>query len=194
MVFLDVFVRKEYKNPYSDDIDLILDLGANVGYSAIYFAKHYPNATIVALEPEETNFKLLCRNTKQYPNVISLNIGVWWRQAKIDVINPNADSWGYRFKETESRGIECVTIQELIEKYGSRRGVMIKMDVEGAEEEIFEKNPKWLSIVKLIQVEIHGCWKAVFDALSQYPYKASISGENIVIDLSKGRQDAKVKL
>lgn len=58
------------------------------------------------------------------------------------------------------------------------------MDIEGAEKEIFSRDPAWLKPVSVIQLEIHQCWKQVFEALSNLDYKASISGENIIIELT----------
>ena len=34
-----------------------MDAGANVGYSALFFARQYPNATVIAIEPNEANLK-----------------------------------------------------------------------------------------------------------------------------------------
>ena len=185
LVFHSVFSKKEYQTPDRKNIDLILDLGANVGYSAIYFARHYPHAKILALEPDRRNFQLLCENVKPYGNIVPIERGVWWRKTKLNVANPKADSWAFRFEESDREGIDCTTIEALLEEYQSEKKIMVKMDVEGAEKEIFQKNPSWPSEIDYLQVEIHGCWKTVFDALSAYDYSASISGKNIVVKISR---------
>jgi len=163
LIVLAVFSRKEYSTPCPQEIDLILDLGANVGYSAIYFAHHYPHARILALEPEHRNFQLLCENVSKYQNIVPMNLGIWWRKAKIEIVNPEAESWAFQFKETEGEGVDCTTIEELIKEYGGMKGVIVKMDIEGAEGEIFKNGARWLSLVDYVQIEIHGCWKAVFE-------------------------------
>ena len=57
--------------------DIVLDAGANIGASAIYFARRYPNARIFALEPEQENYDLLLRNTHRYHNIIPIKAALW---------------------------------------------------------------------------------------------------------------------
>src|ERR1043166_989968 len=47
----------------------ILDLGAYVGYTAVYFANRYPSASIISVEPPGSNFDTLIANTAAYPNI-----------------------------------------------------------------------------------------------------------------------------
>jgi len=61
---------------------------------------------------------------------------------------------------------------------------MVKFEIEGAEEAIFKQDSSWLKSVSLIKIEIHDCWKEVFDALSEYQYSARISGENVIIEFT----------
>ncbi|HZC80198.1 MAG TPA: hypothetical protein VE222_00515, partial [Nitrospiraceae bacterium] len=67
--FSKIFVDQEYAIDLNITPRLIIDGGANVGYAAIFFARRYPHASIVAVEPEPQNFRLLERNTAAYPNV-----------------------------------------------------------------------------------------------------------------------------
>ncbi len=185
VVVHDVLVKREYASPPAENVELILDLGANVGYSAVYFANMYPYTRIVAVEPQADNFQCLLDNCKPYPNIIAENKGVWWREAKVVPVKDSMDSWGYRFKEAEDgEGVYCSTIDQLMDKYALEGGVMVKMDIEGAEREIFENNPDgWLSRTRYLQLEIHDCWKSIFDEMSNYDYSAEINGENVVIEL-----------
>jgi predicted O-methyltransferase YrrM len=48
------------------EIPLILDCGANIGLSSIWFARKYPRATVIAVEPESENFRMLTMNTAEY--------------------------------------------------------------------------------------------------------------------------------
>ena len=186
IVFFATFIKKEYALPYQDEIEVILDLGGNVGYSAIYFAKHYPQAKVIVLEPDERNYAALIANTRPYSNIIPRKSGVWWRKSRLKVSNPDAYSWEFQFEECRDGGIECVTIGELLGDCPKGTQIMVKMDIEGAEKEIFEKDPSWIADAAVIQLEIHGCWRSVFNALAAYDYAAFLSGENVVVDL-KGR-------
>jgi FkbM family methyltransferase len=184
-VALATFIRKEYITPRKDFFEIILDLGANVGYSAVYFASHYPNAKIICLEPDAVNFKCLEVNVKHYDNIILINKGVWWRQANLMIENPEADSWAFRFKEVQQGGTPSVAIDDLLREYSCNGKIMVKMDIEGAESDIFRECGNWIQETSCIQLEIHDCWREVFDRLSNFNYKARISGENIVIEIDR---------
>jgi hypothetical protein len=58
-VFKDIFVRRNYRLPVYTRPKLIIDGGAYVGYSSLYFSLKYPEAKIIAVEPEDSNFELL---------------------------------------------------------------------------------------------------------------------------------------
>src|ERR1700721_2914473 len=57
-VLRQVLVEKHYDVPCQIAPQTIVDAGANIGFSAIYFANKYPEATIIALEPESSIFHL----------------------------------------------------------------------------------------------------------------------------------------
>ena len=44
---------------------LYIDAGANIGLTSIYFANKFPNAKIVALEPEIDNYIILQKNIQK---------------------------------------------------------------------------------------------------------------------------------
>ena len=66
-VFDEIFLKEQYnshllpKNP-----KVILDAGANIGLSSVYFANRFPNAQVFALEPENSNYELLSVNTENF--------------------------------------------------------------------------------------------------------------------------------
>ncbi|HEY7772510.1 MAG TPA: FkbM family methyltransferase, partial [Marinagarivorans sp.] len=67
--YQQVFIDREYQFKVSKQPKVIVDAGANIGLAAIYFANQYPNAKIIAIEPEKGNFDQLTANTKPYPNI-----------------------------------------------------------------------------------------------------------------------------
>ena len=73
-----IFVENEYDLDLADP-SFIVDAGAYIGLSSIYFACKYPNATVVAIEPEESNFSVLLKNTKKYPKIKPERAGLWSR-------------------------------------------------------------------------------------------------------------------
>jgi hypothetical protein len=64
--FRQIFVDNEYDTPFlPDDARVIVDLGANVGYAAVYFGLKYPQAKILAVEPDEENCLALAANVSR---------------------------------------------------------------------------------------------------------------------------------
>lgn len=78
-VYDEGFVDREYDISCPEP-KFIIDAGAHIGLSIVWFAKKYPHARILAIEPEESNFKLLCRNTRRYPLMTVLRAAVWGRK------------------------------------------------------------------------------------------------------------------
>src|ERR1051326_8504661 len=56
-VFRQIFIDEEYNFQIPFQPSVIFDLGANVGFASIYFANKFPNARIIAVEPEISNYR-----------------------------------------------------------------------------------------------------------------------------------------
>jgi len=81
-----VFVLKEYDFPIPFEPKLIVDGGANIGMSALYFARRFPQARIVSIEPDPANCALLQHNTRDYPQVESLQKGIWSKSGHLLIV------------------------------------------------------------------------------------------------------------
>ncbi|WP_339880588.1 hypothetical protein [uncultured Algoriphagus sp.] len=63
VTYKELFQDELYKfNPAISESGVILDCGANMGLSVLYFSLHYPNHQIFAFEPEEAVFEILKEN------------------------------------------------------------------------------------------------------------------------------------
>jgi FkbM family methyltransferase len=191
MVFEKVFLDQEYDFPVPDlQPKLIIDAGANVGYVSIFFAAKYPEARILAIEPEESNYELLVRNTAQYPNITPIQAALWNKKGRVRIDNPGEEKWAFRVTETDSTGgaeIEALTIQDLLSLAGTDYIDILKIDIEGAEKELFESNYEtWLGKVGVMMIELHdrfvvGCSRSFYRAVGQYQFNQSIKGENLIL-------------
>lgn len=54
-----------------------MDAGANVGLAARLFAALWPNATIVSLEPDRSNFAVLELNAALAQNILPQNVSLF---------------------------------------------------------------------------------------------------------------------
>lgn len=159
-VFKQIFIDEVYNFfPNQFEPTVIIDAGANVGYSPIWFKKTFPNSKVLAIEPEGENFKILSKNILGTPGIIALENALWFEQTSLTISNPTSDSWGFRLNTTNSSNgnrIETITIPDLILNYSIDQIDILKIDIEGAEYELFKYGAEsWLPSVKMIMVEVH---------------------------------------
>ena len=71
---------------------LILDLGANIGHMSLYFAKNWPKAHIIAVEPDEGNFRLLKANIEGLSNITPIEGAVASENGAVEIANPHDEA------------------------------------------------------------------------------------------------------
>jgi len=190
--YIQVFTGREYEFKLAVEPKIIVDAGANIGFSSIYFAVQYPRASIIALEPETTNFELLCQNVSHYPNIVPLKKALWSKNEKLSVVNIGKGKWGFQVHDKISSGacqvvesIEGITIAKLIRDFKLNYIDLLKMDVEGSEKNIFAASGAWISKVGVIAIELHdwlnpGCSQSFFQATLQYKHIIR-HGEKVIV-------------
>jgi FkbM family methyltransferase len=138
---------------------LIVDAGANIGASAVYFAYSFAGARIVAIEPERGNFDLLAANTADLP-VECLRAALAASAGRLNVVDPGEGHWGYRTTaavvDAALDSVETVTMNEIYRRYSdSALPFIAKIDIEGAESELFAANTEWVDRTPVIIIELH---------------------------------------
>jgi FkbM family methyltransferase len=167
--------------------ELVIDAGANVGYSSLVFTRHYPMATIVAIEPDRANCVMFHRNCAAYPRIRLLEGALWPRKAMLAITNPEAAAFEYQVGEAagaaEADRVRAYTIPEIIEMHGGRRVNLLKLDIEGAEHALFTQGAEeWLPLVDVLIVELHdryvpGCREALDRLLQKVEHTREKRGE-----------------
>lgn len=188
--FREIFLREEYSIKLPFIPKTIIDAGANVGFTTLFFLRAYPTAKIVSLEPDEENFKILKLNTADYPNILPLPVALFNRIGEIKIVDEGHGIRGYMAREIsdnkKGQVMPCTTLIEIMLQHNIADIDILKIDIEGSELEVFQhESEKWLPKVKCIIIELHdrmkpGCSKAVFQAISKHNFKFSIKGENLV--------------
>ena len=162
--FTQIFVQREYQPlDQLDDVRLVLDCGANAGYASAYFLSRFPQAKVIAIEPDPGNFEILERNTRVYGQRIDcLQAGVWPYRAGLkleEVPFRSGREWSRQVREIregETADFPAIDIGALLAKSGYDRISILKMDIEGAETLVFSKNfESWIDRVDAIAVELH---------------------------------------
>jgi FkbM family methyltransferase len=139
----------------------ILDLGANVGYTAAHFAALFPTATVYAVEMDERNAEMARRNTEQFrPRVSIIHCAVWIENGAMSYGGGEDGEWAYRLDGLGAApGLSTVatqTLDTLCETQGIDRIDFLKMDIEGAESRVLREHTNWLGRVQRINLEVHG--------------------------------------
>lgn len=167
---------------------VIVDGGANAGYASVYFANRFPGAHIIAIEPEASNFELLRLNTAAYPNVLLLRSGLWGRRTALKIENPSDAKWAFRVDEggEATEAIPAITMNDVLSLSPTGAVDILKLDIEGAEREVFREDPKWLERVDALIVELHdrirpGCSEVVHAAAERYGFRTTPRGEHVIL-------------
>lgn len=190
-IFFQVFHEKQYDLYGVDFPDAlkIIDGGANIGCASVYFSIRFPQAEILAIEPEKNNFSLLKRNTESYKNIHCLQAGIWNQIGKLSIANPEGSASEFMVDNNlqNDNMITSMTIQSLLDLQNWDEVDIIKLDIEGAEKEVFSANDlSWLKKVKVLIIELHDrykkdCTKTVFESLNKFEYDVHFHHENVFI-------------
>jgi FkbM family methyltransferase len=158
---------------------VIVDAGGYIGTAAIAFAKAYPDALVLCLEPSAENFSLLRRNVEPYPNIRAIQMALSDDPGVLELKDRGTGQWGFTIvKNPADKGnaisigeVECTTVDRLLEKF-SKTGIDIfKIDIEGGEHQLLTHSAGWLLNTTAICIELHdrivpGCTEAFNRATS----------------------------
>lgn len=140
---------------------LIVDAGANIGASPLYFSGNMPSALIVAVEPDLDNFQLLSRNVDGL-NVETIRGAVSSTTGHARLIDPGRGHWAYRMQPIEEKSEEPegavprVTINDIYQSHlAAFFPFLVKVNIEGAEQDLFSGNTEWVSHTPILMVELH---------------------------------------
>lgn len=190
VMFEQVFVGLDY------DFDLpfvprtIIDAGANAGYASLYFAARFPQARILAIEPDMENFEMLTQNTAAFPQIIRERAGVWGSPGALQVADPTAPKCMISLeaaRDSATDGIPALTVPEAMSRLGADTLDLLKIDIEGAELEVFTAGATaWLPRVRALMIELHdlrqpGCARAFYRALANIDFIQFQRGDVLLI-------------
>jgi FkbM family methyltransferase len=192
--FDQVFIQQEYDFDISRAPKVIVDAGANIGLASIYFANKYPDAKIIAIEPEQSNFKLLEMNVSPYPNVIPVQAALWNKNEDINLIDPGLGKWGFmteiknasdELSSNACHTVEAMTIDKIMQNFNLEKIDILKIDIEGAEREVFNDSSSWIDRVDSLIVELHermkaGCNRSFYNGSNGFIYEWT-QGENVYL-------------
>ena len=160
----ELFVEEIYKFKAQDDTPYIIDCGSYIGTSILFFKTQYPNAKILAFEPDNSNFELLNNNIKKWDlkDIEIQNAAIWIDNlgvnfiadgnmaSKIDESNNTAHN--------ENQKTKSVRLKDLL----TEKIDFLKIDIEGAEYEVLVDCESKLSFVENLFIEYHGNYNEMY--------------------------------
>lgn len=195
-----VLLNSEYAWDLPFEPRVIVDAGANIGITSVFFANRYPKARIIAIEPESRNYEMLKKNAGPYPNVIPVQAALWRENGSIEVLDPGEGNWGFRTQKSVGPtdqptcgAVRAVTLDSLMAELGLERVDLLKVDIEGAEREVFASPEAWMQSVGAILIELHdrykiGCSRSVYRATQDFECEDR-RGEVILLSRAKAPSD-----
>lgn len=208
LLLINLFCRtmNEEEREYKIDLHIlgetsqnIVDAGANIGLFTVLYKKIFPDATFICIEPDKNNFELLRLNVQDLSNVILLRGGVWEKDSFLKIIDRGTGEWGFAVEEcSEDESIcEGYSVESVMKKAKFNRIDIFKMDIEGAEDDIFSADyQNWITKVDCFIIEPHdrikpGVEKKIMEIMSNYRYQYTKNCENMVFFKEKLRDDFK---
>ncbi|MFA6058891.1 MAG: FkbM family methyltransferase [Taibaiella sp.] len=193
--FHQVFASREYGlkminiNPKT-----IIDGGSNIGLFSVFMKNKFPEAQIIAIEPDKENFAMMQKNLKNYKDVSLVNTGIWNKNALLKVYDKfNQGKWGMVVEETndanDPSAIRSMSIPDIMSQFNLNTIDLLKLDIETAEKYLFDEHcDLWLKKVKTVIIELHdwiepGTAQPFFNAINRTFNKFSyyIFGEITII-------------
>ena len=195
-VFSQIILDEEYKTVIDLvkrlrlQVNVIVDAGANVGFSSLYFFAYYTQAKFICLEPNSKTLKALSANiSKNIPEkqFLLLQKALWNKQMTLcgDSNFRDGKDWSFHVKEPVDviGDIEGITVNSLIHDYSLDEIDFLKIDIEGAEAQLFSNRQeieKWIGKINIISMEIHDETDARFkieNMLQDFGFRIFHSGE-----------------
>jgi FkbM family methyltransferase len=191
-----VFGRKDYASVGAEPgVEFIVDLGANVGAAAAYLLHRYPRARLAAVEPDADNLRVCRRTLAPYADRVTLlRAGVWPTPGRLAVERGgfrDGREWAIRVRPAADGDCPALTVPQVLELAGFPRADVLKMDIEGAETELFAGDVGWLSRVRTLVIELHDATadEVVSRAVGRFGLVRQDAGE-VTVFRAKPTQDS----
>jgi FkbM family methyltransferase len=147
-------IRRAYEAILAEGaVPVIVDAGANIGASAIWFSDLYPKARVVAIEPDPRSAELLRHNVAGYPAILALEAALGGEPGHVSIL-PADKAWTVRTERSDG-GCPIVTVAEAVARVTEGKPFIVKVDIEGFEHDVFAANTDWLDEVFVAIIEPH---------------------------------------
>ena len=175
---VNIFLKKNY-DVFKVKDNTVIDIGANIGDTAIFFA-HNGAKRIIGVEPFHKNFEVAEKNVnanKLTDTIVLIKAGCGSKTGSVK-IDPGYDSSieSRLVDFNEGEYVPVITLQDIIQKYSIPIGSALKIDCEGCEYDIIENTPSnIISHFNHIQIEYHSGYRSLKRKLESIGYDVIIT-------------------
>jgi FkbM family methyltransferase len=206
-IFQQVWIKREYdlaaaaprhftaiQQRYQAALDsgrkpLILDAGAHIGLSVLWWRHLFPGARIVAIEPSSANLAVLKRNVAGLEDVIVLHAALSAEAGSLRIASTVAGGSAVRLNaEGTGEDVPAITVSDALAAAEAEEILLAKIDIEGGEAGLFSGNLAWLDQTHALAVETHdwlypgeGTSRTLFAAIAARHFDFLTHGENILL-------------
>ena len=189
-VFQNVFLTKNYDfGPLNFKPLTIIDNGCFVGYSTVYFNRIYPNARIASIEPIDSNFSTLQKNTQYISLVTRFTNCLLNQNSKVVIVDKRYKNQGFEIEkvgdENESE-LYSITVNDILGEKNWNQIDIFKTDLNGSGIDLFIKNfEDWVPKVKIFLLEFASTLdpeklKIFLNAIKDIKFRKSQCGTSLV--------------
>jgi FkbM family methyltransferase len=161
---------------------IIVDAGANIGAATRWFETLFPQAIIVAVEPDPGNAAVLRRNA---PSAVVFEAAIGASGGHVSLTGYD-QGWAVETHRAEA-GCPVVTMDQAFAAVRGGEPFIAKIDIEGFEEDLFSANLDWLDEVTVTIIEPHdwrfpgrGTSRKFQQAFGIRPFELYLKGENLI--------------
>ncbi|WP_189959420.1 FkbM family methyltransferase [Streptomyces alanosinicus] len=180
LILWQMFVRRFYElsatyalDKEIETLDTIVDLGGNTGLAASYLTARYRPRTLLTVEPVPENAAVLRRNAALSPldwiveetaaagaaGTLEFTISGYWAACTgVPEVTAFRRARPYRLENRLARPgirVPAVSVDDLLERNGIAHVDLLKVDIEGAEADIFGRPQPWMDRVERVVLEVH---------------------------------------
>lgn len=177
---------------------LIVDAGANIGASALYFLNTFKKSFLFTIEPEINNWHILEINTVDFDNKFNMHGAIAEQDGELTLVDPGLSDWGFRVTNLNSKTVgarKTKTVKSIspvsVLNHPECQGtvpLLFKVDIEGAEELLFRGDTSWMNQFPCLIIELHdwmlpfsGSSRNFLSAVAKYDFDFIHRGENIFL-------------
>lgn len=189
--YTQIFERSPKYAEILDTAEVIVDLGANIGAFDVWLEMAKKGKTVrklIAVEPEESNMKLLELNTKHLPYIKRYCAGVWNKCGFLKIYSAGSGEWAFSVREAsnnEEPDVRAIDIWTIMQDNAIERIDILKVDIEGTEYELFAEHYEWINQIGMLIIETHDTFKPgskqmVINRMTGYGFVHEQIGEDLV--------------